>query len=203
MKTGDNHSIIVANIIGTETGRLFADKVEGAADNLTELTSDLSQKISQTISAQVTNLVAAAEESHAERIDRIIKSIKGKNRPTVSVNITFFAGQGHWRDDWADDEFGAVFLKAGFPVLDDKSDRKADIEITGNASANSGPQRGDFVSSTSSIEIKIRDRLTGEIIGFDRQDSAVTGVGKQIVDKASHDKAVDELAARILPLLAK
>src|ERR1035437_4042653 len=49
IKTGDNHLAIVANIIGTETGRLFADKVEGAADSLSDLTSDLSRKIAQTI----------------------------------------------------------------------------------------------------------------------------------------------------------
>src|SRR5471032_1684984 len=57
IKTGKDHLIIVANIIGTETGRLFADKVEGAADNLSDLTSSLSRKIAQTISDQVTNLV--------------------------------------------------------------------------------------------------------------------------------------------------
>src|SRR5690242_11132151 len=52
IKTGKDHLIIVANIIGTETGRLFADEVEGTADNFTSLTSDLSRKIAQTITSQ-------------------------------------------------------------------------------------------------------------------------------------------------------
>ncbi len=44
IQTGGNHLVIVANIIGTETGRLFADKVEGTSDNLSDLASELSRK---------------------------------------------------------------------------------------------------------------------------------------------------------------
>ena len=91
IKTSGDHLIIVANIIGTETGRLFADKVEGAADNLTQLTSDLSRKIAQTISDQTTNLVLLPQESTAARLNRIINNINGTNRPSISINIVRYA----------------------------------------------------------------------------------------------------------------
>lgn len=202
-RTSQDHLVIVANVIGTETARLFTARVEGgAAGDLVQMTSDLSGKIVQIISTQMTNLVAAPEEAREKRLERIVKTITGKNRPTVSVDIQFFGDNRHWRDDWADDEFGAILLKAGFTVLDGRSDRKPDIEISGNGSTGDGIQRGDFVSRVSSIEIKMRDRRSGEIIGFDRQESIATGIGANIVGKASHDKAVDELAERILPLLA-
>jgi TolB-like protein len=70
IKTQGNHLTIVAYMIGTETGRLFADKVEGAADNLTALTSDLSRKIAKTISIQNTNLVTPEPESHEDYLNR-------------------------------------------------------------------------------------------------------------------------------------
>ena len=204
-RTSEDHLVIVAHVIGTETARLFAARVEGGSSgDLVRLSSDLSAKIVQIINTQMTNLVAAPEETHEKRLERIVNSITGKNRPTVSVNIDFFADNGrHWRDDWADDEFGAVLLKAGFTVVDGRSDRKPDVEIFGNGSIGDGIQRGDFVSRVSSIEVKMRDRRAGEIIGFDRQESIATGIGPNIVGKASHDKAVDALAERILPVLAQ
>jgi hypothetical protein len=95
-------------------------------------------------------------------------------------------------------------MEAGFTVLDDKSDRKADIEIIGDCSGGNGPQRGDLITRIFAIEVKIRDRRTGDIIGIDRQESAVTGIGSEgVVGRAAHIKGVDELAERVLPLLAK
>jgi TolB-like protein len=203
IQTDGNRLICIADIIGTETGRLFAAKVEGPADNLSRLTSDLSRQIAQTIKDQIANLEMPTEESHDARLKRIIKSIKGKNRPTVAVNITFVGGGSH-PDDWADNEFEAVLMEAGFTVLDGQSDRKADIEIIGDCSGGNGPQRGDLITRIFAIEVKIRDRRTGALLGFDRQESAVTGIGSEgIVGRAAHVKGVDELAERVLPLLAK
>ena len=72
IKTGEHHLVVVANIIGTETGRLFASKVEGDADGLMDLTSELSRQIAKTVTDQATNLVRAPEELHADRVERIL-----------------------------------------------------------------------------------------------------------------------------------
>jgi hypothetical protein len=53
------------------------------------------------------------------------------------------------------------------------------------------------------IEVKIRERRTGKIIAFDRQVGTAAGVGQGIVGRVAHVNAVDGLAERILPLLAK
>ena len=204
IKTGQNHLIIVANIIGTETGRLFADKVEGAADNLSDLTSDLSRKIALTISRQATNLIAAAQESAAERLDRIIKSIVGTNRPSVMVDI-------HWLDNKqrihqstvAEGEFGKVLLKAGFTVVDANSDRKPDVEITGTETASIGPRQGTLFSFTDTIDVKVQERRTGNIITVEHQVGSANAGGRAAANAASQVDAVDALAERILPLLAK
>jgi TolB-like protein len=199
-----NALVIIADVIGTETGRLFATQVQGSEDNLAELTSNLSRQITQTITNQMANLELPTEESREARLERIVEGIKGKNRPSVAVDIIYMAGGRHWPDDWANTEFEAVLMKAGFTVLDEKSDRKADIEIIGDCSGGDGPQRGDLISRVVAIEVKIRDRRTGAIVGFDRQESTVTGIGSDgIVGRAAQFKAVDELAERVLPLLAK
>lgn len=202
-KTSDDHVVIVANIIGTETARLYAAKVEGSPNELMNLTSELARNIAQTISDQRTNLVAATEESHAERLDRIVKSIKGKNRPTVSVSIVFLNPTSKNHIAAAEDEFGAILLKAGFMVVDENSDQKPDMEITGIASYDSGIPHGGLYSPRGVIDLKVQERRTGKIITFDRQESAATDPSKKTAIRAAQANAVDALAERVLPLLAQ
>jgi TolB-like protein len=97
IRTEGSHLVIIATIIGTETGRLFAAKIEGPAGHLTDLTADLSKKIAGTIDSQAGALVAAAAESKADRFARIVKSIKGTNRPSASVSILRGGGNRVWR----------------------------------------------------------------------------------------------------------
>jgi len=202
MKTGDDHLVIVADIIGTETGRLFADKVEGTADHLVDLTSDLSRKITQTINDQTTNLIIAVQESNEERLERIIANINDTNRPTVLVNIHAPPGRSP-PSATPTDEFGRILLKAGFPVVDKNSDRKPDIEITGVIDCSRGPRRADLYSFQAVIELKIQNRRTGNIIDFDRQESTAADATRVGASRSAQINAVDALAERILPLLAK
>lgn len=201
IKIGEDHLIIIADIIGTETGRLFAAKVEGAPDNLAELTSDLSQKIAQTIIAQTTNLVAMAAESHEQRLEQIVKSIKGRKRPAVSVNIVWPNRRGHSAS--AEGEFGIILLKAGFTVVDANSDQKPDVEITGVDDVGMGPREGELISARVVIELKVQERRTGDIITYDRQESTATNVTLASADRLAQVNAADALAERVLPLLAK
>jgi TolB-like protein len=204
LKIGENHLVIIADVIGTETGRLFADKVEGAADDLLQLTSDLSRKIAVTIADQVTNLVAPVAESHENRVEQIVKGIKGKNRPAVSININQYDGLGeNWRDTVAEGEIGAILLKAGFTVVDDNSDKKPDVEIVGSGSSSIGSPRGALFPCRMVIELKIQERRTGDIIGFDHQESTATDIGRTAAETAAQVETADDLAERILPLLAK
>jgi TolB-like protein len=200
IKTGDGHLVIVATLIGTETGRLYADKVEGAADNLMSLTSNLSRKIAQTVNEQAANLTMAAQESSAERLERIVKSINGTNRPSVSVKILLkngFAGRT------LGGEFGIILLKAGFKVVDENSERKPDMEITGIDDTSAGPRHGDLYSFRAVVELKVVDRRTGNIITFDRQETTATAATRVGANRSAEADAVDALAERVLPLLAK
>ena len=202
VKIGDNHLVLIADIIGTETGRLFADKVEGAADNLLALTEELSRKIAQTIRGQSANLTAPAGETSAERLDRIIKGITGANRPSVSVSVHFGGGRPV-ENMTMEGEFGARLMKAGFPLVDAKSDRKPDVVITGSEDGSEGPRRGDLFSFIEVFNVKVQERRSGVILALAHQIAQATEGSAGAAKAAATVNAVDAAAERILPLLAK
>ncbi len=203
IKTKKEHLVIIANIIGTETGRLFAVKVEGAEHMLPELTLDLSSNIAQTIVTQATNLIMAAKESSGSRLDRVIKNLPGTNRPSVVINIMYWGHGKSLHSPAAEGEFGAVFIKAGFPVVDSASDRKPDVEIKGIRDIDKGPNVGQMCSARVAIELKVQDRRTGEIITIDHADNITPGPPSGAASDGAMVQTVDELCERILPLLAK
>ncbi|MGA3179667.1 MAG: CsgG/HfaB family protein [Verrucomicrobiota bacterium] len=202
LKTGDSHLVIVANIIGTETGRLFAEKVEGGGDNLVDLTAQLSRKIARTISDQTTNLIAGAQESREESLERIVKGVTGTNRPSVSVSIVWATDHARHTPS-AETEFGLLLLKAGFKVVDDKSDRKPDVEIAGVEDTSPGPRQGGLYSFRAVIDLKVQERRSGAIIAFAHEEGSATGAASASADKSAKVNAVDALAEKVLPLLAK
>ena len=203
MKIGDNHLILVANIVGTESGRLFAAKVEGAADHLMDLTSELSRKIAQTIADQEATLTTAPQETIAQRLHQTMRNLPGTNRPSVSVHITFTWNGTVRESDSTETELGAILLKAGFPVVDAKSERKPDIEITGTELCTQGPRQGDLYSFTEVADLKVQERRTGNILAVEHQVSCATDVAQWAATIAPEIIAMDALADKILPLLAK
>jgi hypothetical protein len=201
INAGGTHLVVVANIIGTETSRLFAVKVAGTAENLLELTSELSRQIAQKIRDQASDLVMETT-SHEERLDRIVKGVEGTNRPTVSVN---FHGPKGPRFPCAtcNTEMGVILQKAGFTVVDANSDRKPDVAISGVVDTGMGPRRGDLFSFRAIVEAKVQERRTGTILAYDRQTGDAVDIAKTTADRAAQVRAVDGLAERVLPLLAK
>ena len=201
INAGGTHLVVVANIIGTETSRLFAVKAAGTAENLLELTSDLSRKIAQKIRDHASDLLVETK-SREEYLERIVKSVQGTNRPTVSVN--FHAPRGpKFPSAPANTEMGLILQKAGFVVVDGNSERKPDVEITGVMDAGMGPRRGDLFTFRAVLEAKVQERRTGTILAFDRQIGDAVDVSKPAANRASQARAVDGLAERVLPLLAK
>ena len=202
IRTEPGHVVLVANIIGTETGRLFAARVEGDALKPMGLSAELSRRIAQTICAQGTNLVAATGESRRERRARIVNRVNGRNRPAVSCAIRW-AREKSQRCATSEGEFGALLLKAGFTVVDAISERKPDVEITGVEDYSMGPPRGDLYSCRAVLDLKVQDRRTGTILALDRAESTVTDSTIPGALRTAQADAVDQVAERILPLLAQ
>jgi len=53
------------------------------------------------------------------------------------------------------------------------------------------------------IDLKVQERRTGKIVCYDRQEATAIDLGGSVARSVATIKAVEELAARIVPLLAK
>ena len=195
--------IIAANIIGTETGRVFTQSVQGERTNIVALVSDLSRKIAQTIISHRTNFIGEASVVRDQRISRIVEGILGKERPAVSIKIDDQISGVADKSETVQTELGLIFQKAGYTVVDEKSDRKPDIFVTGSALTSTGEKSGDLFSSRATLEIKAQEQKTGKIMTIDRQESVAVDIGEQTSAKKALENAADDLAERLLPLLVK
>lgn len=199
----DKELIIVAKIIGTETSRVYGELVKGpAAASLTDLTTELAAKIAKVVNEKGATLVAKAE-THEERIERLVKMLKDGKRPSVSIKIAERHFGGPVIDPAAETELGYILKKAGFALLDEKSNTKPDIEITGEAFSAYGLRKGNLISCRARVELKVRERRDGEILAIDRQTSVAVDIAEQTAAKSALQNAAAELAERILPKLAK
>jgi hypothetical protein len=199
----DDDLIIVAKIIGVETSRVYGEIVKGRGSaSMSDLADELAKKISKAVTEKGDTLVARME-NREDRMKKIIDSLKGGKRPTVSVNIA----ERHFGqaviDPAAQTELSAILQKAGFTVVDDKSDKRPDVEITGEAFSAFGLRKGNLISCRSRIELKVQERLTGKILLVDRQTSVAVDIAEQIAAKLALQNAAEELAERVLPKLSE
>jgi hypothetical protein len=197
----DKETVLVAKIIGTETSRVYGELVKSAAKPVTDLSSELAQKIGATITAKADTLVAKVE-SREGRIEKLKKTVAGKTLPTVSVKI----GERHFGqpviDPAAETELSLILQQCGFTVVDDKSLQKADVEITGDAFSAFGLRKGNLISCKARVELKVQKR-DGDILVIDRQTSVAVDITEQTAAKTALQNAAAALADRVLPKLAK
>ena len=199
----DKETMIVAKVIGTETSRVYGEMVKGGPSaSIADLATDLAKKISATVAEKGSTLVAKVEPPEA-RLDRIKKSLKGDKRPVLSVKIAERHFNGPTIDPAAETELGKIADDCGFKLAADKSDLKADIEITGEALSELGLRKGNLVSCKARVEIKVRERTTGNILFVDRQTSVAVDLTEQVAAKTALQNAAAQLAERVLPKLVK
>lgn len=197
----DNDLVLVAKIIGTETGRVYGELVQGkAAGALTPLTGELAKKIAATITDKGDTLVAKSE-SRQERLARLKQSLRAAKLPAVSVCI----GERHFGqpviDPAAETELGLILQECGFALVSAKSQQKPDLEITGEAFSAFGLRKGNLVSCKARVELKAQ-KPNGEILAVDRQTSVAVDITEQTAAKNALQQAALDLAERVVPKLA-
>jgi hypothetical protein len=141
-------------------------------------------------------------ETREERIEKIKKSLKTHQLPSVSVKI---AEQHHGPriiDPAAETELGLLLKECGFRLLDEKSADKPDIEITGEAFSAFGLRKGNLISCKARVELKAR-KSNGDIVAVDRQTSVAVDITEPTAAKTALQTAAAEIAERLLPKLAK
>jgi hypothetical protein len=104
-------------------------------------------------------------------------------------------------DPAAETELAYFLQKCGFTIVDEKSDKKPDIEITGQAFSAYGMRKGNLISCRSRIEVKVQERVGGKILAQDSQTSVAVDIAEQTAAKTALQNAADELAERLAPKL--
>ena len=200
----ENSLTLVAKIIGTETSRVYGEVVNGKPDaTLTDLSAELAKKIAADVTQKGDTLVAKVQ-THDDRVANIKKALDGKKLPTISVKISEqHIGPFIIIDPAAQTELSLLLQQCGFTLVDDNSDSKPDIEITGEALSEFGMRKGSLQSCRARIEVKARDRKSGDILSVDRQTSVAVDLAERIAAKTALQNAAGDLAERLLPKLAK
>jgi len=199
----ESQILIIVKVIGTETGRFFAQRQQGLRKDLVGLSDDLSKQIAQIINTQYTNLVADETVLRDERIAQLVKKVKGKKLPAVSIEIKEQFLSEHKPGQTVQSELGRIFKQAGFEVVDEKSDKRPDVEITGEATSSVKGKIHGLIPGRATVSVKAQERTTGKILAIDRQDGHATDLDKQTSVKNAFENAADDLAERLLPLLAQ
>ena len=198
-----NELLIVGKIIGTETSRVYGELVKGGEDaSIAELSADLAKKVAATVTEKGTTLVAKVV-SRDERIANLRKALDGKKLPVLRISVSERHFGQRTVDPAAETEFGKVAQECGFELADTGSDLKENVEISGEAFSEFGMRKGNLISCKARVEIKVRDKATGNLITVDRQHSVAVDIGEQSAAKTALQNAALELAERILPMLAK
>lgn len=198
----DKEIVLVAKIIGTETSRVYGEVVKSAAKPVTDLATELAQKIAKALAARAETLVAKVR-TQEERIESIKKNLKPGKLPVVSVKIAERHFGGPTIDPAAETELGKILGECGFTLVGEKSDQKPEIEIAGEAFSEFGVRKGNLVSCKARLEIKAIERTSGRIIAVDRQTSVAVDLSEQIAAKTALQNAAAELTERLAAKIAK
>ncbi|MEW5895826.1 MAG: CsgG/HfaB family protein [Candidatus Omnitrophota bacterium] len=195
---------IVAKIIGTETGRVLGESVNGRPDEFAVNLEALGSKLSDQISRQANTLVAPVQ-SVEDHVAEINKALGNAKRPVVFVHIVEEHIGPQSVDPAAQTEIVKILRDTGFEVIDsDEGTRKdADLILRGEGFSEFGMRNGNLVSVKARLELKAVDLDTDIVIASDRYDTVAIDLSEQIAGKKALQEAAAALAGRIAPQLIK
>ena len=135
--------VLVAKIISVETSRVYGETVTfPARGSVVTASQNLAGSLGATIAKRGATLIAKVEQNE-DLIERLRRQVHGANLPTVSVSILEMNLNRRIIDPAAETEIAYVLQSLGFEIIDPlASNRRADVEITGEAISEFGLRKG-------------------------------------------------------------
>ena len=193
----EKETLIVAKVIGTETGRVFgATTSQPAGGSLAETAKAVAQNIGSLAVKHAAVLVAQAP-TFEQRVARIKAAFGDAKRPSVSIRVPEQHLSRPVVDPAAETELAKVLQESGFTVFDAQTPGQADFSIDGEAFSERGLQRGNLVSCKARVEVKLRNLKSGALVYSDREVSVAADLGEHIAAKGALASAGAALAERL------
>lgn len=203
-----NDIILVAKIIGIETGRVYGTTVTMAAnDKITAAAQELSEKVGNTIGEKATTMIAAKENAKSV-IAKLKPKVEGLKLPSVSIEIAERninhdnarpATETGTLRPAATTEMGFILKQLGFEVVDvAESSRRADIEVSGESFSEFALRKGNLVSAKGRVEIKAINKSDGKVLSVDRENSVAVDLAPDAAGKAAIAKSAEALTERLV-----
>jgi hypothetical protein len=191
--------MIVAKIVGVETGGMFGETVTmPLRGNLKDASLELSDKIAAVIAAKGAKLVAKPEKKE-DVVAKLKPLVEGKKLPSVSIVIDAMNMSRTDTDEAAQTELAFILEKLGFTIVDTMaSNKKADVEVTGKAISEFALRKGNLVSAKANVELKAIKHADGKVLLVDREPAVAVDLAPEMAGKMAQQKSATALAERLV-----
>jgi len=201
-ESGKN-TVVVAKIMGTETSRVYATQISIPADlQIDNYMKLLAEQIVDTLNKKSASLVAK-NETKQDIINKLGPGLRGKQLPSVAVNIKETHASRPLPDPAVETEITSILYQLGFRIIDPaKSEEKTDIIISGEGFSEFAMRRGNLVSCKGRVELKAM-KTNGTLVAVDRQTEIAVDISETIAAKKALEDATEKLIERIVPALIR
>jgi TolB-like protein len=224
----DKQAMVVARVVGVETGRVFAEQVRGTdTQDLLPLIDELTTKIGDRIIKQRSELVAPdVRDDLQANLNALAETLKGKSLPKVAVAVSEQHLGGESFDPAAETELMYWLTHSSVPLVDLSSQRlqmrqwakdyylttsfdmppvipeDVGVLLVGEALSEPAGTYGPLSTCRYRLEVRAVDRATGDVIAIARRTGTYADASPVLAGKSGLQRAAAGIAYEIIPKLA-
>lgn len=199
--SSEGNSYVVAKVMSVETGRVFGEMVSYKEGGSLAASVDAMGDKLQALMEKRKDVLVAKVETEEERMARWAKLVPAGTKLKVQISIPEVHIGIPTVDPAVETTLSHALMKLGFEVASKPDD--ADVLLAGEAFSERGMQKGNLVSCRARVEIKLKDRKSGQVLLVDRSTASAVDLGEHIAGKEALENAAAKLMPKILPFLVK